>query len=64
MHLSHPGATLEQYREKAYQIAKLLSLASGNEVTFIGKESPWNEGNELEICGRMKGGDMSLDFAY
>ncbi|MDO8140861.1 MAG: hypothetical protein Q6358_05130 [Candidatus Brocadiales bacterium] len=30
LHLSHPGATLEQYTEKAYQIARLLSLASGN----------------------------------
>ena len=62
LHLSHPGATLEQYREKAYQIAKLLSLASGNEVTFHRQRISWNEGNELEIWRRMKGGEYVPGF--
>ncbi len=62
LHLSHLGATLEQYREKAYQIARLLSLASGNEVTFHRQIILWNEGNELEIWRMMNGGEYGPGF--
>ena len=57
LHLSHPGATLEQYREKARQIAILLSLACGNEVTFHRQIISWDIDNEIEIWRRMKGGE-------
>lgn len=62
LHLSHPRSTLEQYREKAYQIAKLLSLASGNEVTFHRQIISLNEGNELEIWRRTIGGEYGPGF--
>lgn len=62
LHLSHPGATPEQYTEKAYQIARLLSLASGNEVTFHRQIVLWNEGNEVEIWRRMIGGEYGPGF--
>ncbi|BBO19173.1 hypothetical protein BPIT_34650 [Candidatus Brocadia pituitae] len=38
----------------------MLSLASGNEVTFHRQIILWNEGNEVEVWRRMIGGEGGI----
>lgn len=49
LRLSHQDATLEQYSEKARQLMHLLSLASGNGITFHRQIVSWTDETNCEI---------------
>ncbi len=60
LRLSKPDATIDEYLEKVRELSTLLSLASGNSITFHRQIYRSDQENEFEIWRFGKGGDRGI----